>query len=126
MKTSTRSLVFAAALVVGPLVAPHAAEITLPPETARFADSPLPGFGVATAMCSTCHSADYVRMQPPTLSRAAWKTIVTKMQKTFGAPIPDASLDPIVDYIVKTYGPESGPAARPPATDRPNPAPPRS
>src|SRR5438067_1161683 len=76
----------------------RALEITLPPETARFAESPLPGYAATTGLCSTCHSADYVRMQPPTLTRPAWKAIVTKMQKTFGAPIPNEALDPIVDY----------------------------
>lgn len=105
-----RPALAALALPVLASVAP-AAEITLPPETARHADSPLPGHSLANAMCLTCHSADYVRMQPPTLPRATWKAIVTKMQKTFGAPIPDDAIDPIVDYLVKTYGAERTAAA---------------
>lgn len=93
-----------------------AAEITLPPETARHAESALPGHSLANAMCLACHSADYVRTQPPTLPRATWKAIVTKMQKTFGAPIPDDAIDPIVDYLVKTYGAErSAATGTPPA-----------
>jgi hypothetical protein len=84
-----------------------AVEITLPPETARLVESPLPGYALATSMCSTCHSADYISMQPPS-SRAYWKGSVTKMQKTFGAPIPDEAVEPITDYLVKTYGTERG------------------
>lgn len=95
----------------------HAADITLPPETARYVESPLPGYPLATALCSTCHSADYVRTQPPRLSRAFWTATVAKMQKTFGAMIPADSVDPLVDFLVKSYG-----AERPsqPATASPN------
>jgi selenocysteine lyase/cysteine desulfurase len=53
-------------------------------------------------------------LQPGSLSRTFWKANVVKMQKTFGAPIPDAAVDSIVDYLVKTYGAER-PAASPPA-----------
>ncbi|MBL9187582.1 MAG: hypothetical protein JNK23_08905 [Opitutaceae bacterium] len=86
--------------------APRTVAITLPAETARLADSPLPGAALATSFCFTCHSADYVLTQPPASSRAYWKNTVVKMQKTFGAPIPDSAIDPITDYLVKTYGAE--------------------
>jgi hypothetical protein len=101
------SIIAAAALSSTGLLAPvaTAAEITLPPETARFVESPLPGYSTAMALCSVCHSADYVRMQP-TFTRTTWKAEVTKMQKVFGAPIPDEAMDPIVDYLVRTYGAE--------------------
>jgi len=56
------------------------------------------------AYCATCHSAEYVRMQPPNLTPAYWKATVAKMKKAFGAPIPDEQLDVITDYLVKTYG----------------------
>lgn len=82
----------------------RAASITLPPETARWRESPLPGYTLAVAMCSTCHSADYPRMQPPNLSETYWRATVIKMQKTFGAPIPDSAIDPLVEYLTKTYG----------------------
>lgn len=95
-----------------------AVEIKLPPETAALVESPLPGFASAQAICATCHSFDYVLSQPGSLSRTFWKTNVVKMQKTFGAPIPDAAVDPIVDYLVKTYGAERAPVT-PPATTAP-------
>lgn len=87
----------------------RATDIVLPPETARYAESSLPGYPAANALCLICHSADYTRTQPPGLSRSYWKAAVLKMQKTFGAPIPDGEIDPIVDYLVKTYGAERPP-----------------
>ena len=99
-------LLLAGLATAGPmmLASPSAAtEITLPPETVRLAPSTMKGFPVAEAYCVLCHSADYIRSQPP-LSRAAWEADVLKMKKTFGAPIPDDQLELIVDYLVNTYG----------------------
>jgi hypothetical protein len=84
----------------------EAKEITLPLEKAQLVESPLPGYVLASSFCYTCHSADYVHYQPPVSTRAWWKATVVKMQKTFGAPIPEGAVDPIVDYLVKTYGAE--------------------
>lgn len=97
----------------------RAAEITLPQETTRFVESPLPGYPLATELCSTCHSVEYVQSQPPSLTHAYWTATVTKMQKTFGAAIPVDSVDPLVDFLVKTYGAER---TSPPAPARPIPA----
>ena len=83
-----------------------ATEIKLPEETARLAESPLPGYSLATTHCYTCHSTDYVRYQPATNTRATWKASVIKMQKTFAAPIPDDAVDAIAEYLAKTYGAE--------------------
>lgn len=82
-----------------------ALEIQLPAESARLIESPLPGYALATSLCYTCHSVDYFKMQP-TSPRAYWQATVTKMQKTFAAPVPDEAIPPIVDYLVKTYGAE--------------------
>lgn len=100
------------ATTAGPLVS---AEITLPEETARLVESPLPGYALATTYCYTCHSTDYVRSQP-IVTRTTWKATVTKMQKTFGAVIPDDAVEPIAEYLAKTYGLErtgGTPAAAP-------------
>ena len=96
-----------------------ALEIKLPEETARLTESPLPGYTLATTYCYTCHSTDYIRYQP-SMTRAAWKASVTKMQKTFGAVIPDDAIDPIAEYLAKTYGAEKPPggAANPTAPRR--------
>jgi hypothetical protein len=91
-----------------------ALEIKLPAETTRLIESPLPGYSLATTHCFTCHSMDYVRIQPPS-SRAYWKAAVAKMQKTFGAPIPDDAIDPIAEYLARTYGTERVAAPTPAA-----------
>lgn len=106
----TRSIV-ALALAFAAGTSLNALEITLPQENARLKESPLPGYTLAMALCYTCHSADYVRYQPPMSSRTYWKATVVKMQKTFGAPIPEETVEPIVDYLVKTYGAERPGAA---------------
>ena len=52
--------------------------------------------------CSLCHSTRYITMQPP-LPAATWEAEVTKMRKTFGAPIPDASALVIIKYLQAHY-----------------------
>ena len=105
MSIRCRLLILLACVVVGPLIA---AEITLPEETARLTESALPGYALATTHCYTCHSTDYMRYQPSTTSRATWKASVIKMQKTFGAVIPDSAVEPIAEYLARTYGAERG------------------
>jgi hypothetical protein len=108
-------ILFSVLLTLSGMALLGAAEIALPEDTARLKDSPLPGSALATTYCYTCHSADYLMYQPP-MTRAAWKASVTKMQKTFGAVIPDNAVDPIAEYLAKTYGAEresSGSATEP-------------
>ena len=112
-RSSTLAAFALAALTLSLAPAARAIEIKLPAEKLRLADSPLPGAALATAMCSTCHSAEYSLYQPPTSPRTYWKATVVKMQKTFGAPIPDDAIDPLTDYLVKTYGAERAPAPAP-------------
>jgi sulfite dehydrogenase len=113
-------LLTVALLALSAAASSRATEITLPRETAALKESALPGFALAQGMCGTCHSAEYSITQPPASPRAYWQATVVKMQKVFAAPIPDSAIDPIVDYLVKTYGNERGgavpvPAAPPPA-----------
>jgi hypothetical protein len=112
MKVSCSLLL--ALLVVG-AASLQAMEITLPEETARLDESSLPGYALAVTYCYTCHSTDYVRTQPP-MARAAWKATVMKMQKTFGAVVPDDAVEPIAEYLAKTYGVERGPGGNPAAS----------
>jgi sulfite dehydrogenase (cytochrome) subunit B len=58
------------------------------------------------AHCSSCHSVDYVEMNSPFLKRAAWEAEVRKMIKVMGAPIPEAEVAPLVDYLTRNYGVE--------------------
>ena len=56
--------------------------------------------------CNTCHSPRYITMQPP-LPAATWEAEVTKMNKTFGAAIPEEATQKILRYLESHYTPES-------------------
>jgi hypothetical protein len=80
--------------------------ITLPADGVQLVPSALPGYDKARASCVTCHSAEYMRYQPPAAPRAYWESMVKRMKAVFNAPIDDADMPDIVDYLVKTYGAE--------------------
>ncbi|MGK5043573.1 c-type cytochrome [Janthinobacterium sp. GB1R12] len=88
-----------------------ALEIHLPPETATYKPSELPGYQLVQRNCMTCHAAQYASSQPPASPRAYWEATVKKMKKPFGAQFDDADMPAMVDYLVKTYGAERGAAA---------------
>lgn len=56
--------------------------------------------------CNTCHSPSYITMQPP-LPAATWEAEVNKMNKTFGAAIPDDSTQKIILYLQAHYAVEN-------------------
>lgn len=62
-----------------------------------------PGSKTFNMNCVICHSASYIQNQP-NMSEKQWTAIVTKMQKTFGAPVPDSSINEIVQYLVAIKG----------------------
>jgi len=78
-----------------------AVSIQLPAETAQL--KPGPGLEAAQSNCMTCHSVDYIYMQPP-LSKDQWQGEVVKMKKVMGAPIPDNEVDTIVQYLMSQNG----------------------
>ena len=80
--------------------------ISLPPDGMQLAQSPLPGYAKAQANCVACHSAEYMAYQPPTAPRTYWEAMVKRMKTVFKAPINDADMPEIIDYLVKTYGNE--------------------
>ncbi len=61
------------------------------------------GYTTFKSNCISCHSARFIQMQP-NLSEKTWLDIVTKMQKSFGAPVPDSSINTIVQYLVAIKG----------------------
>jgi mono/diheme cytochrome c family protein len=67
-----------------------------------------PGEGLQEVQiyCNTCHSPRYITMQPP-LPAATWEAEVNKMNKTFGAAIPDENARKIILYLQAHYGPEN-------------------
>jgi hypothetical protein len=58
----------------------------------------LPGHEEVKANCITCHSLRYIEMQPD-FPREKWETIVQKMVKNYGAPMPDSTVQLITDYL---------------------------
>jgi|ERR1700683_608424 len=52
--------------------------------------------------CNTCHSPNYITMQPP-LPPATWEAEVNKMNKAFGAGIPDDAAQKIILYLQTHY-----------------------
>ena len=82
----------------------HAAPVsfTVPDETAAF--KPGANLDVVQNNCTACHSADYIKTQPPMKDKKGfWQAEVTKMIKVYGAPIEDADVGKIVDYLAANY-----------------------
>ena len=75
----------------------------LPDETAAF--KPGPNLDVVQNNCTGCHSADYINTQPRNVKskKDFWQAEVTKMIKTYGAPIDDSDVPGIVEYLAATY-----------------------
>jgi hypothetical protein len=75
----------------------------LPSETATF--KPGPNLEIVQNNCTACHSADYVQTQPrgAKFKQDFWRAEVTKMIKVYGAPIDEADVGKIVDYLAQTY-----------------------
>ena len=94
------------AVCLGGSALANAKSITLPLEAPPLKASTLPGYAKAQTNCVACHSAEYMLYQPPTAPRAYWEAMVTRMKAVFRAPIDDADMPAIVDYLVKTYGNE--------------------
>lgn len=94
-----------AGVTVALSVAVNAKPLTyvLPDETAAF--KPGPNLETVQGNCGACHSADYIVTQPqgPAFKKAFWEAEVTKMIKVYGAPIDDADVGKIVDYLTANY-----------------------
>ncbi|HEY7650998.1 MAG TPA: cytochrome c [Methylomirabilota bacterium] len=76
--------------------------IPMPPDHAYAALKPGAGVDVARQQCASCHSTDYIVMQPR--SAKQWEGVVTKMIKVFGAPVNDQDAKTIAEYLATQYG----------------------
>lgn len=74
--------------------------------TYRPALAPGDGSREVNVYCNVCHSPNYITMQPP-LPADTWAAEVTKMQKTYGAVIPDEAMKKIVSYLQANYTPDT-------------------
>lgn len=90
------------------------AAITLPTDPAALPD--LPGRDAVIANCTACHSPSTM-LQQPTIPRAKWESIIGKMTEVYKAPIDQAAVPQIVDYLMAAQ------AARPPEGSAPDVAP---
>ena len=95
------AIAFAVAAAMGSALAAPV-DYKTPDETAAF--RPGPNLELVQGNCAACHSSDYVATQPPMKDKKAfWQAEVTKMIKVYGAPIDDADVGKIVDYLAATY-----------------------
>jgi hypothetical protein len=104
------ALATTAALALGGASPAQATTKTFLPPTdlVLLKPSALPGYGKAQAACVSCHSAEYMAYQPPSAARPYWEAMVKRMKVVFKAPLDDADIPVIVDYLAKTYGAEQG------------------
>ena len=78
--------------------------------TAAFADEQTidlkaaPGKEVVENNCASCHSLDYIKMNSPFMTGKVWESEVTKMIKSYHAPIEEADAKVIIEYLTKNYG----------------------
>ncbi len=100
MRLSAVALIAASVALTG-YAAAAPKTYTLPEETASF--KPGPGVEAAQNNCKACHSADYVNVQPPNKGKAFWEGEVQKMIKVYHAPISEADVPTIAEYLAKTY-----------------------
>src|SRR5882724_8154003 len=96
-------LTLAAAACLGGSASAAPISYTLPDETAAFRSGP--NLEVVQSNCTACHSADYVNIQPrgPKFKKDFWQAEVMKMIKVYGAPIDEADIEKIVDYLTAAY-----------------------
>jgi hypothetical protein len=103
-KTLVATLV--ATLALGLAGLSQSKTIDLPADGMQLKESSLPGYAKARANCTACHSAEYMLYQPANAPRAYWEGMVKRMKVVFKAPVDEADMPEIVDYLVKTYGNE--------------------
>ena len=101
-RTVRLAITLAVATMVGSALAAPVNYKT-PDETAAF--KPGPNLEVVQNNCTACHSADYVKTQPrgEKFKKDFWQAEVTKMIKVYGAPIDEADVGKIVEYLAATY-----------------------
>lgn len=83
--------------------APLSYDLADPTAQLRPAPGHEAGLAAAEANCQSCHSVDYIAMQPPGKGAAFWVSEVTKMRKVYHAPISEADGQAIADYLAAAY-----------------------
>lgn len=73
------------------------AAITLPEDPLELPDHP--GREAVIANCTACHSPSTM-LQQPRVPREKWESIARKMIEVYKAPIDEAAIPAIADYMV--------------------------
>ena len=97
------SLLVAAAASAASAVAAADKTIPMPPDHPYATLQPGPGVEITRQQCASCHSSDYIVMQPRGNAKQ-WEAVVTKMIKVFGAPVSTQDAKTIVEYLARQYG----------------------
>ncbi|QEN85594.1 cytochrome c [Labrys sp. KNU-23] len=97
----TAPLAVALVLLPGSLALAQPLTYQLPDEASTFKEGP--NLEVAQNNCTACHSADYIRTQPPKKGQVFWAAEVNKMIKTYKAPVADTDVKAIIEYLDATY-----------------------
>lgn len=82
------------------------ASITLPDDPVDLPEGP--GREAVLTNCTACHSPSTM-LQQPQIPREKWESIAKKMIETYKAPVDEAAIPAIVDYMV--FVQEQGEAA---------------
>jgi len=95
--------------LLAPISGPAEPLVTLKSVTVDLPDSermfPGPGSDAINNNCLACHSAGMVLNQPA-LPKSTWQAEVTKMIQNYKAPVAEADVAAIVDYLTRTKGAE--------------------
>ncbi len=98
MRAAALALALAlAACDSAPKVAFADASVTLPDDPVELPEGP--GRDAVIENCTACHSPSTM-LQQPKVSKEKWESIVGKMKRLYKAPIDDAAVPVIVDYMV--------------------------
>lgn len=103
LKTVLAGLVLCASPGLSAIAAPRSYALPDPTAQLRSAPGREAGLAAAQAHCLTCHSVDYIAIQPPGKGQAFWTGEVTKMTKVYHAPISEADGKAIADYLAAAY-----------------------
>jgi mono/diheme cytochrome c family protein len=82
-----------------------AINVNFPTSAAAFPEGK--GSDIANANCLICHSAGMVLRQPP-LTEGEWRSEISKMKGSFGAPIPADQIDELAQYLGTVNGRAAG------------------
>lgn len=88
-----------------PTVAFADASVTLPDDPVELPEGP--GRDAVIENCTACHSPSTM-LQQPKVPREKWESIVGKMKKLYKAPLDDAAVPAIVDYMMHVQSQPEG------------------